>query len=284
MDVWPNSIVQEVAERRAIFVLGAGVSIGCADKKGVTPPSWKDLLEELIHCCKDPKDQRYASSLIRQNKYLDAAEVIEISIPRSELSSVLTKRLKKPKFQPSKIHNAIIEMDPKVVVTTNYDMIYENACQAQQAENGHVVGKYYGDQTLNNLRSSQRCVLKMHGCISEAAKVVLSKTSYFNARRENPGFYKVLDALFLVNTIIFIGCSMDDPDLQILLENTQIGTPSEHSHFAIMEKVYHSAQRKILKTNYNIELLEYPKNKHERVTEMIIDLKNRVDSWRQIYP
>ena len=42
--VWPESVVQEVAERRAAFVIGTGASMTSAGEAGVRPPSWTALL------------------------------------------------------------------------------------------------------------------------------------------------------------------------------------------------------------------------------------------------
>ena len=160
------------------------------------------------------------------------------------MSACINAELKLKDYQPSRIHKAILEIDPKVVVTTNYDEIYEKQLVANAAGNGHVVCRYYDTHVINDLRSAQRCIFKMHGCVTDPTRIVLSKTSYFEARRNNRGFFSAIESLFLVSTLIFVATSFDDPDLQLILENNNIAAPSDHHHYIITENVKHDSHEK----------------------------------------
>lgn len=223
--IWDDSIIQEVAERRAVFVLGAGASMACETPDGRRPPSWGDLLDLLNGAVANYSERTYANSLISSGRLLEAAEVIRMNISAPEFTRIIRENLRNPDYQPSGIHKAIIEIDPKIVITTNYDEIYEKLFR-NLAGNGYTVVKPNEQENIiSNLRSGDRCILKLHGCVTQTQDIVLNKTSYFNNRRKFPKFYNTIDAIFLINTIIFIGTSLDDPDLQLVLENAQIAAP-----------------------------------------------------------
>ncbi len=280
--IWDESLIQEVAERRAIFVLGAGASMACKTADGTRPPSWIDLLKNLNQSVTDDAERKYADDLIDSERLLEAAEVIRMNINPAEFSRIIKDKLKKPDYIPSDIHTTIMEIDPKIVITTNYDEIYEKLFHKNSISDGYSVAKPDDRKNIiDNIRSGERCVIKMHGCVTSPLDIVLNKTSYFAARRSYPNFFRAIDALFLVNTLIFVGSSLDDPDLQLVLENSLIAAPSMHQHFAILELRKHESQRKILGENFNIKTMEYPIGEHQHVAMFLEEMRDRVIEWRE---
>jgi SIR2-like domain len=280
---WPTNIVQEVAERRAVFVIGAGASMASKDALGNSPPSWLDLLKLLADRLNEKKEKSYAYKLIGKGRFLEAAQVIQDGLDAAEFSHLVNEQLKLKDFVPSRIHKAIFDIDPKVVVTTNYDQIYEKQFSHGPADNGHIVCRYYDSHIINDLRSSQRCVVKMHGCVEDPTKIVLSKTSYFDARNSSPAFFNAIDALFLVSTLIFVATSFEDPNLQLLLESGNISAKSDHKHYIIIEKLKHSSEKNILNRNYNLHPIEYKRGQHAEVANLLDDLRDEVVLWRSTH-
>src|SRR5262249_19570379 len=154
------------------------------------------------------------------------AEVIFSNIVQPEIRDYLRRTFVHPGFQPTKIHEYILELDPKVVVTTNYDQIYDNFCKQGQATEGYSVLRYHDENILDEIRSTARVIIKAHGCLSDTTKIVLTRSQYFKAKQSYPSLYSILDSLFLVNTVLFVGCGLTDPDIQLVLENTNIAVPS----------------------------------------------------------
>ena len=113
-----------------------------------------------------------------------------------------------PGFPQGELHKIILEIDPKIVITTNYDEIYDHYCISGHAESGYNICRYYDRYAVDNIRSRIRLVIKAHGCVSDATKIVLSRSSYYTAKRDYPGFYQLLDALFLTHTLLFVGASL----------------------------------------------------------------------------
>jgi hypothetical protein len=273
---WPSSIVDELANRRAVFVLGAGASAASQGNGGATPPSWEQLIRELSSKLKVAEDQSLVSTLIDARQYLDAAQIIRDQIPPADFSNIIRGKLEAPNFHASKVHELIYEIDPKVVITTNYDRIYEKFCDASSGDRGYNVCKYYESHALNDLRSNIRCIMKIHGCVTDPTKIVLDRNSYFSARRDHSQFFRILDGVFLTSTLIFVGCSLDDPDLQLLLENANIAAPCEHSHWALMQSGQHPSKLASFSKNFNIRVLEYSDPTHAEVASKLEVLRDLV--------
>lgn len=274
---WPESLIHELADRRCIVVAGAGASAASVGDGGIKPPLWNTFLTSAIaRLIRDADTAAVAQALLKQERFLDCAEVIKVAANDAEFAMFVRETFVVPHFEHARIHELILSLDPKVVVTTNYDEIYDHYCQQGAARQGYNVCKYYESHALNALRSPQRVILKAHGCVTDPAKIVLSRSDYFQARRSYPAFYNILDALFLVNTAIFIGCGLTDPDLQLILENANLAAQSSHPHYAILERGTPEAVRAGLRRTYNIEFLEYTAGRHNEVVESLELLEQEV--------
>ncbi len=260
---WPDTLITELAERRCIIFMGAGVSMGSISSDGKSsPPAWEKFLLNALPLVTGDTDRKFAKNLISSGNFLDAAEVITECSDHAEFGEYIRKTLTHPRFAPSDMHKVILDIDPKILITTNYDQIYDNYSNSGLAVGGYNIAKYYDRFVVENIRSRVRLVIKAHGCVSDATKIVLSRSSYYRARQEYPGFYQVLDALFLTHTLLFVGCSLSDPDIKLVLENANISAPSVHPHYALIEKTAHRSIKAAIKTTYNIELIEYPRGDH----------------------
>lgn len=278
---WPDALVSEVAERRCIVFMGAGVSMGSVGEDGSThPPGWEAFLNGALVHVHDANDRRHARSLINKAQYLDAAEIITDRSNPADFGNYLREKLVLPHFSANDLHKIILEIDPKIVITTNYDEIYDQYCKSGRAESGYNICRYYDTFTVENIRSRIRLVVKAHGCVSNPGMIVLSRSSYFAARRDHPGFYAVLDALFLTNTLLFVGCSLSDPDIQLVLENANISAPSAHPHYALVEKTRHPSITSAIKKTHNIQLIEYPRGNHQAAVDAIAALRDKVIAFR----
>ncbi|MBI5066943.1 MAG: SIR2 family protein [Deltaproteobacteria bacterium] len=285
---WPSTLVVEVAERRCIPFLGAGVSAGCESTvaPGKRPVPWKAFLEGALPLLRNPADQTAVTELIGKEQYLDAAQVVVDEADRAEFEQYIRSEFMLPKYKPSPVHEILLELDPKIVITTNYDDIYEQYCKSGKAEEGYNVCRYYESHAINDIRSDVRLILKAHGCISDPSKVVLSRSQYFDAKRLHHGFYDVLDALFLTNTLLFVGCGLSDPDIQLVLENANISAPSTHPHYALVPGGRHRALTGAIRKSYNIELLEYPTpgGDHTALITALRELQDAVAAERATSP
>lgn len=282
--MWPVSLIEELASRRCIVFLGAGASSGCVSTvDGTRPPTWKQFLQTLTERIPANCGAQTIESLINKEKYLDAAEVILNKLPPAEFSRVIRELFIQPRFEKSSIHASTLKIDPKVVVTTNYDDVYDAYCRTGIAKDGYNICKYYEQHLATDLRSPVRVIVKAHGCVSDVSKIVLSRSQYFRAKQENYEFYAILNALFVTNTILFIGYSMSDPDIQLVLENASIFSRSTHPHYALVGDDIIPDIEESMRKAYNIEFLKYPAGQFEEASIYIRELAEQVESRRASY-
>ena len=290
---WPESLVEEIASKRVIIFIGAGVSASAKkvsfDSTGVESieymPTWNNLLlgaaENLIR--HDQETYTLSQELVEKGRLLDAAEVIFSNVSPAESSRYLNSKLAQPGFEPSELHQHIQAINAKVVITTNYDQLYERQCGALEAGQGYAVRKYDDRDLLDQVRSKNNVIIKAHGCASYVGDIIITRSDYFKIKSNHSQFYNVLNGLLTVNTVLFLGCSMNDPDIQLVLENTNIATPSSHSHYAVMCEGNHPSLKTAMKNSYNIEVLEYQRDEgggHGNLAAELEDLCGRIEQIR----
>jgi hypothetical protein len=283
---WDKSFIEEMAARRCIVFLGSGASAGCLSTDGKkSPPGWKELLKLLQTAMPNGGDKEYALEKIESKEYLDAAEVICSKISTADYSAIMRTEFVTPKYQPSSVHRSVLKMDPKIVITTNYDDIYEKYCATGDAAAGYNACRYYDTHLINDLRSPVRSIIKAHGCVTDLSRSVLTRHQYFKARQEASNFYKILDALFITHTLFFIGYSLSDPDIQLLLENTNITAPSAHQHYAVIRQgSMHEALKTAATKSYNLRFVEYSGDDHTELLAGLEELAGLVVEKREANP
>lgn len=282
---WPVALVAELAARRCILFLGAGASASCLGVDGATrPPLWPSFLATLKAACSKGADLSAVDDLLAKEKLLDAAEILLAKIPAAEFTRIVREQFVQPRFTNSAIHLSVLNLDPKIVVTTNYDDIYDTFCRNGQARDGYNVCKYYEDHLVNDLRSPVRMIVKAHGCVSDPSRIVLTRSQYFRERQRHGDFYSVLDALFLTNTVLFVGYGLSDPDIQLVLENATITARSAHPHYALIEDTIQPDVEAAATASYNIHFIKYPAGRYDEAERLLQELAETVTQFRIANP
>lgn len=280
MITWPNMLVTEVARRRCILFLGAGVASSAQTEQGVRPVAWKAFLTEAANLAPEACRQEI-TALINDNKLLLALQAIRDEADAGDYRALLDKCFNNAAFIPSELHKTIFSLDSRLVITTNFDKIYEKHCLTASTE-GFKIIPYYSSSLGDEIRSDTRLIIKAHGSIDDISKMVFTKAEYHAAKEHHASFYSILKALLLTNTCIFIGCGMDDPDVLLLLEEVRITANSQRPHYALLKQGSHSTFVKSdLASAYNIKTLEYGPD-HSNLIEDLQVLLAQVDGIRAI--
>ncbi|NVN50655.1 SIR2 family protein [Mycolicibacterium hippocampi] len=281
---WDQALVNELSGRRVIPFLGAGATMACARRRAAgmldSTPSWPLLLQLLAEAAScSPDDHRYVEELSEKERYLDAAQVIRANLRTQEYGRVLADEFKN--LETGALHEAVLRLDQRVVMTTNYDSAYEDLCVQGQARDGYSVLNYYDPGLVNRLRSPTRLILKLHGSAKHPERTVLTRSEYFKARAENPRFFSLVQSLFATHTLFFIGYSLSDPDIQLLLENTNVGGDELYRHYAVVPAGTHQAVGRAMSDAYGINLIEYDSSSgHQVVADSLTELADLVETER----
>jgi SIR2-like protein len=283
-DFWPRSLVRELAERRGIIFLGAGASRTCQAPNGRSIPGWIDMLASFRDKLK-PQDQAAFDDKMGRERLLEAAQIVVDGTPPGDFDWHMRELVEIPGLEPSQLHECVNEIDQSVVMTTNYDSLYEKywnklaATSASGLDRPFAVTRFFDDDAVNHLRSNRRLIMKLHGTIEKTNQIVLSRSQYFQAKQSFPGFYSVVDALILTRTVLFIGCGFSgDPDIDLTLENAVIAAPSAYPHYALVRRGRHPSEVDSIRKTFNIVLLEY--DEHEEVVDRLQELRDLVLAHR----
>lgn len=278
---WPKSLVTEIARQRCILFLGAGVAASAKNPAGKSPKEWGEFLIAAVELVHDGARRREIKKLILRNKLLLALQAIRLEANAGDYKTLLNECFNDATFIPSELHKAIYELDSRLVITTNFDNIYEKHCTATSTV-GFKVVPYYSQSLGDEIRSDTSLVIKAHGSINEISKMVFTKAEYHKAKEEHASFYAILKALLLTNTCVFIGCGMDDPDVLLLLEEVRVTASPDTPHYALLRAGKHSKYvLQDLESAYNVQTLEYGPNHSDLVTDLR-ELKAQIDSIRAL--
>lgn len=279
MIIWPEEVITSIARRRSVIFLGAGASMTSVNAQGQKPPSWKAFLEAGIDRCPGSKSEM--RKLLKNGDYLSCCQFIKYKLDRDWVPFVEQQFLT-PQFKPNDLHKAVFALDSSIVLTPNFDKIFDNYASAQN-QNLLKIKKYYDDDIPRALRGSgsQRLILKIHGCIDTPDKLIFTREDYANIRNNNANFYKALDALILTHTFIFIGCGMNDPDLSLILEQYARSFASAPSHYVALGGTISTEYNRMLSSNYNLKILPYnTSNNHKELLDSVTDLGIKVEEER----
>lgn len=279
---WPVDIIEKIAKRKVVLFLDAGVSANAISEKGdKRPPTWEQFLNKGISEVTDENIVEYVRKLLNEKDYLTACEVLVNQIGNERFERIAREEFLTPKYKSHRIHENILKLDSKIVITPNVDKIYEVYAQAETAGT-ILVKKYYDSDLVNKIKSEERIILKIHGTLDESSKMIFTRSQYTNARYQNAAFYRLLEALSLTHTFIFIGCGFSDPDIQLVLENYSFVFPGSPCHYFITSKDgINTEYKRIVKENRNLEIITYDsKDNHRELHDALEELVPMVEDER----
>ncbi len=280
---WPEDLVEDIAARRSVLFLGAGVSKNAKNKSGEHPKDWQEYLRSLIASISGKDHASDVEKCIDESDLLTACELATRFLKPDVFKRHLYSEFSDKAFEPGGIHDDLIKIDSRFVLTTNFDKLYENRANHIQ-QNTVLVKNYYDPDVADVFRRSQRVVLKVHGTIDSPDLTIFTRSAYARARSKYPYFYRLLDALFISHTFIFLGASLRDPDIQMLLEDHAYRFEGSRPHFIVMPRgAISSAVISIMEESMNLRALLYdPIDNHAELATSIRTLVKLVDAGREV--
>ena len=185
-------LAEELAKGKLVVFVGAGVS------KNSGLPDWKELI-------KDYAEYRGIKEFTSK-EYLTIPEEVFERYGSLKYYEIAEKRFL-GKYVPNSVHRILKKMDLTYIITTNYDTLIED-----QIKNLQIVSK---DEDLP-YTNSNRMLIKMHGDFKNK-NIVLKKSDYDNYERNFQLISTLIKGLFTTNTILFIGYSYNDTNVQQIM-------------------------------------------------------------------
>lgn len=186
-------------DRLAIFV-GAGVSKS-SDTDYKSLPSWSDLISEL----------KSDLAITEELDYLKIAQLHYLEFGEQKYTQTLKKYFPED-IAPSSVHSLILKINPRVIITTNWDCIIERAIEQE----GYLYDTICTDKDLVQ-STSQRKFIKIHGDFKNH-NIVFKEDDYLNYSRNFPLIENYIKSVFSTHTVLFLGYSYNDINLKHVMK------------------------------------------------------------------
>lgn len=204
----------------ALFV-GAGLSIQAGH------PSWDQLMRPLT----DELGLTDGHDLTLAAEYFEHAP----SGGRARLEGHLATELSRIQT-PAEGHRLAMQLGVQEVWTTNFDPLLELADTSVSVVNI--------EDDAPTVASGHRVVIKLHGGFdltkgepSWRGKPVISRGDFERYDIEHPRLWALLQASYLTRTMLFLGFSFTDPNIELLLRLARRqGTTRNNHHLAVLKR------------------------------------------------
>lgn len=279
---WPGHLVGRIAEGAWALFLGSGVAATCTNGAGDHPPTWPALLRSLCDLIGSESLKETGLELIHRHEYLSAADHIRYSLAQehklNDYQSTLKAAVTGPPgdaYRPSPLYEALLSLEPEVVFTTNYDKVFETA-----SSNGYASHSFESRTLGADLRRGDAVLVKLHGSTDSISEVVLTRTDFARVMKAGGDVYEMLRSFTLTSTLLFVGYSLDDPDIQLVMQAVGRGRLDPEAHFMLAPEPSTASRIPVFRESYGVTVLTYPAGEHDRVEEAIRELSGEVLALR----
>ncbi len=246
-----NEIAKYIANDDCILFLGSGISRGKKGENGI--PGAGELATVLFD---EIEDRKAPLTKYERRNLAKVANIYKIIKDKAKLDNFI-KDIFEPIKNPLDFHKLIAQLPFKIIITTNYDCLLERQFEKMRKEFIRIVKP----KDFDNWAEQKIIILKIHGCVENDRSLIISEDDYVKYL-SNPDlslFHDVLKYLFATKNVLFIGCSLADINIKMILEVVEriIGQSGSGKQYYLIQK-----------NRIDDSLTNYWKNKNIEIFEM----------------
>lgn len=197
----PKPLLSDFLKNRVIPVVGAGFSKNADIPAGLTMPDWRELGRVVAS---------YIPDYEYDNNPIDTLSYYEELFSRPKLVELIMAELHQGLIQPGNTYKAFCEVFRGTICTTNFDTLLEDA----MVQAHFPVSVIATEDRLAVGGSSECKIIKLHGDYNHPERMVVTERDYDLFTERNPVLSTYVANLFISNTMLLIGYSLDDYDFR----------------------------------------------------------------------
>jgi len=260
-------LINDLAKQRVVLFLGSGVSASASTNSGRKIKQWEPFLRDCAGLVDDAAAKQLAFKLIDDRDYLMACEVL-----RRRLDEKWTELLHDEFAQiaaPSALHHALVALDQRIVVTTNFDKLLESAFDQSGSTHHPRVISRLNAEAFKMLRDDRRYLVKLHGSIDDPDSFIFTKAEYIERAFESAIYGDFIRTLLATHTFVFVGFSMSDPAISSLVEQYAYRYPGSRPHYVLQAGPLSDDMVETNKRLRKLYAIQYdPKDNHAELADL----------------
>lgn len=225
---WLQNLLREISLGNVVLFAGAGLSRNARRRDGgpSTIPVWQDLAERLlaeVGAAPDGPAEGRADEETRERQRgqvvdpLKAASYFEARYGRAALVDALAREIQDEDHLPGRVHERIVELNFREIITTNFDTLLERAFELHHLS-PQVVTR---GSDLVRRREPPR-IIKMNGCLKiNPTGMVITSDDFLAYSPLHPLIELFVLKSFVESTVLFIGFGLDDPAFRAINEQVK---------------------------------------------------------------
>ncbi|MDR5170584.1 SIR2 family protein [Methylobacillus flagellatus] len=273
-------LIHDLAQRKVVLFLGAGVSASAITNTGVKFKQWKEFLLHGANLTENQEKIELINKLLNNNDYLFASELLK-TWHGDEWNQILENEFKQL-AQPSNLHHEIINLDQRIILTTNFDSLLEESWDkifvgAKSKTHHPKVINVIDENSFKLFRDDKDYIIKIHGDVSNIPGIVFDTSSYHKNSYGNTYYTELLNSLLLTHTFLFIGFSMADPAIALIIEKYAHRFPASRPHYIFTTSEITNEEKDLWKKLRKLYIIKYSsENNHQELIDGLNNLNKSV--------
>lgn len=265
----PKPLLDALVHGRVVPIVGAGFSKNAIIPDGLSMADWNELGKLVAE---------QITSYGYESNPIDAFSYFEHEYGRANLVELLKELLHTDEVRPGEVHSLLCELFSGTICTTNYDSLIEDAAKSFHRPMSVIVT----EDALTIQREREGRLLKLHGDFNHPERMVITERDYDVYLDRNPLLATYLANLFISNTMLLIGYSLDDSDFRSVWQiiNRRLGRMTRQA-YAI--EVNATAAKVARFERRNIRVINLPMSPNgygASIESLLRELKDYVDKER----
>lgn len=244
---------------KLIVFVGSGISINSGY------PAWSDIIKEMSKSIGiDDSNKDVFENNVNQNM-LKIPQILYLQ-DKQTYNDIIKENF--PDKNPNILHEKIFQLNPKHIITTNYDKLIESTI----SPNSNFYETITCDREL--LKATKKhYIIKMHGTIDDLDSIVLKEEDFFQYSERHVAIETLIKSLLLDHTFLFLGYSLQDINLKLILGwishlKTQLKSKFENKYYILTSK---------MDSSLNVDLTKYFENNGITILDELDILKDCSD-------